>query len=99
MFAFERGQPTDAAAHHHPEPAGIDQRHIESRVIHHHFRRSNGKLHETIRTPRVLGNPEITIRLEILHLAGDLAIEGLGIELGDPCYPAAASFQSLPGGG
>ena len=54
---------------------------------------------DAIRAPGVLGNPEVSVRFEVFHFAGDLAIEGFGIELGDFRNPAAACFEALPCGG
>ena len=99
VLAFEGGESADAAADHHAETAGIDGGNIESTICHGHFRGGDGELHVAIRAPGILGNAEIAVRIEVFHLTGDLAIEGLGIEIGDRCDPAATRFQALPCGG
>ena len=47
---------------------------------------------------RILGHPEVLVGREILHLAGDLALVGRGIELGDGADAAAPGFHAVPRG-
>jgi hypothetical protein len=99
VFTLKGGQAADAAADHDAVAAWIDGREIDAGVLDRHFRGGDGELHVAVRTAGVLWHAEITIRLEVSHLARDLAVEGFGIQLGDAGNPAAPRFQAFPCGG
>src|SRR5690606_36451119 len=61
--------------------------------------RRHGELRETVRAADILGRFEERGRVEILHLAGDMADMPGEVKGGDPVDPAAPCGNGFPEGG
>jgi hypothetical protein len=93
---FDHRQAADARADVHPDALRVVLRRIEPGVAQGLDAGRHAEMDEGIHAARFLGR-QVGRDVEILHLPGDLRLEGRRIELRDAGYPAAAGGQVVPG--
>src|SRR5437763_12499943 len=97
MHLFDERQAADARADDYADAVAVFPGHVQPRVIDGHLRGGHGIVDERVGLLDLfLVDPRAGI--EPAHLAGDLAGELAGIELGDPADAGAPLDEPLPGG-
>ena len=74
MLIFERFQSADTAAHDHSEALAIRFFHVDTGILHRHFRGAHRHLCKTIGPLYVFRIIKNVSRLEVANFAGDPAI-------------------------